>query len=161
MSSLGTGHSLVWSPIVPGALMLRRLAQLRSIFIGGETNTIRVILAIASLIFAAVLWYPSDDLFDTRQAWASMRAVAPGWVWGVIFFLHFVGVFWRQLDARPRPYVAFAINAYGLFIWFVMTGMTTQQIGQFSPANSLELTVLLAAFVALVRTGLNDEKISP
>jgi len=134
---------------------------LRRSLIETDTNTIRVLLAVSSLVFAVILWLPGDSLFQTRPAWQSMREVFSAFTWGFLFFAHFVGVTWRQLDDIPRPRVAFLINAYGLLVWFVMTGMVTTQVGELSPGSALELTVLAAAFVSLVRTGHNDEKVSP
>jgi len=142
--------------------MISFATKLRRILIEGDTNTIRVLLAVASLILAVILWVSGEDsVFYSRPAWEGMRAVFSANAWGALFFIHFVGVLWRQWDEIPRPRMAFLINAYGLFIWFVMTGMTTTTIGELSPGNSLELTILVAAFVSLVRTGLNDEKVSP
>lgn len=135
------------------------LAKTKTIFIEGDTNTIRVLLAVASLIFALDLWAPYPIFL--RPYWQPLAAVASQTGWGLAFFLHFILVMWRQYDDTPRPLTAFLINAYGLLLWFVVTGMLTQGTGNFAPTNSLELTVLLAGAVALVRTGLNDEKHSP
>lgn len=144
-------------PISPKAARLWRIA--RRVFIEGDTTTIRVLLAVASVGFTAGLWLPLHT-FD-RPGFAVMRAVMPEWAWGALFLLHAAGVAWRLIDPLPRVGWAFAVNAYGLFLWIVSTGLITSAVGEYSPGTAMEITVLLAAFVALIRTGLNDEQFTP
>lgn len=132
--------------------------KIRRAFIESDTNTVRVLIAIASFVYAVSLWL-TPDLFK-RDYWEPMRVFSEGtWAW--IFFTHFIGVAWRQFDTTPRPFIAFLISAYGLLVWFVTTGMLTQHSGHFAPTNALEATMIFAGLVALIRTGLNDDKISP
>lgn len=133
--------------------------MLREVFIYGDTTTIRVILAVASVGYTVGLWLPLHTF--ERKGYALMASISNEWVWGGAFLAHAMGVFWRIIDVVPRNGWAFAINAYGFGLWFVVTGMIMESIGEYSPGVAMELTVLAAAFIALVRTGLNDEKISP
>ena len=141
-----------------------------AIFWLSDTTTIRVLLGLASLGFTLGLWLPLDTFsqlpfagmascFNFKSVPISVRAHE--WVWGVLFLLHALGVSWRMFDLTPRIKWAFAINAYGLMLWLASTGLITQAVGKYTPALSLEVVVIMAAFVALVRTGLNDEQVSP
>lgn len=132
---------------------------LRVVFIEGDTNTIRVLLAGASFFYAAGLLLPLQTF--SRPAFVGMRELAPEWVWATLFALHAIGVGWRQVDLVPRPNWAFAINALGIGLWLLYIGLVTLAIGEYTPSTAMEITVLLAALVALVRTGFNDEPISP
>lgn len=129
------------------------------LFGGIDTNTIRVLIADASLVYAIILW-SLPNLFSSSPFWTPMRVFSEN-TWAGAFFSHFVGVLWRQVDDVPRPFVAFAISAYGLLLWFVTTGMLIQRTGHLAPTNALEVTMICAGLIALVRTGLNDDKISP
>jgi hypothetical protein len=131
----------------------------RQVFLYGDTTTIRVQLALASTGFAIGLLLPLHTF--EREAFRTMRALAPEWVWAIGFIVHSIGVFWRMVDLKPRLYWAFGINAFGLFLWILSSGLITQAIGVYSPGMAMELTVILAALVALIRTGLNDEQVTP
>lgn len=151
------------------ALRLRYLgAVCLRVFWYGDTVPIRVLMAVASLVFAAlVLAYP--DTFQ-RRAFVGMgtvvtqfeigRAIGPGVVWAFLFGLHGVGVFWRIVEARQRIAWAVAINWLGWFVWSTEIVLTSVSLGEFPAGNALALPALLALSVALVRTGLNDEKVS-
>lgn len=141
-----------------------------SVFWLGDTTTIRVQLGLASFGFTLGLWLPLDtfslqsfiglsNCFNFKSVPLSVRAHE--WVWGGLFLLHALGVSWRLVDLTPRIKWAFVINAYGLVVWITTSGLITQTIGRYTPALSLEVVVILAAFVALIRTGLNDEQLSP
>lgn len=130
------------------------------VFIEGDTHTIRVLMAVASIIFGVGLWLPLG-MFQ-RLPFAGMAEVMGEFQWGVLFVLHGVLVFWRTFDPVPRRWWAFWINAYGLVLWILYVGLVNKASGTFTIGTSMEITVLLAAFVALVRTGVNEhEKISP
>ena len=134
-------------------------ATVRRLVVEGDTTTIRVIMAIASLLYAIGLLVPIHTF--ARPSFAGMQALMPDWAWAVCFILHAVGVAWRLLDEVPRIAWAFAINAFGIAIWIMYTVLVTVTLGQYTPSTAMEITVLAAAIVALVRTGLNDEKFSP
>lgn len=132
----------------------------------GDTITIRTQLAIASIGFAVLLWL-HPDAFDRRgfqgmayafNQWTWTRAIGAVNCWGALFVLHGVGVFWRL---RERDIWAVAINALGFFLWLVSTALINVSVGELTPSTALEMTVIVAAGVALLRTGLNDENDRP
>lgn len=154
---------------------------LLAVFVYCDTTTIRAQMALASIAFAVgcipdALWPNSVHLFSLagwdihtpaplgvfdRPLYAGMRAVAPGWVWGLGFLAHAIGVVWRFLDTTRRVYWALAINALGSGLWFLSTALMTWQVGEFVPSVATEWVMVGALIVALVRTGLNEEKVSP
>jgi hypothetical protein len=142
---------------------LLRIGHVRSrtqeVFINGDATTIRVLLAWGSFFWALVLWWPTVTF--NRQAYTWMAYVAPEWVWGLAFILHWLGVIWRVYDPKPRVHWALGINAFGAFLWTFMEGCLFMSLGELSPSRALDWCVIVAAWVALARTGLNEGKGSP
>src|SRR3984885_858054 len=90
-----------------------------SVFDDADTSLIRVLLANASLLWAAfVIFFPST--FE-RPSYEIMRTVMPGQWWAYAFLIHFVGVYWRTYDPIPRILAGLIINAYGFVLWFFTT----------------------------------------
>lgn len=129
------------------------------VFWRADTTAIRALMAAASLAFAAGLWLPLHAF--SRSTFAGMAYVASADTWAGLLTLHAVGVLWRIYDPTSRAGVGFAINAFGIGLWTFSTGLIWYAVGEYSPAIGLEVTVLAAAFIALIRTGLNDEVSAP
>ena len=125
----------------------------------GDTSTIRVLLAASSFVFAFVLWLPLGTFH--RKAFLLMAGAASEFWWGLAFFAHFAAVCWRFVALKPSVPWAFVVNAYGVMLWTVSTGLINESIGEFTPSNSMEVVAILLAVIALIRTGLNDEAITP
>lgn len=139
------------------------------LFLFGDTIAIRVLMAAASIVFGSVL-IVHPDTFD-RKSFTVMalvvnqfdwgRALGPVVVWSALFYLHGFGVFWRIVERRARIGFAVAINWLGVVIWIAEFTLTNVALGEFAAGNALELPATVALFIALCRTGLNDEKIKP
>lgn len=139
------------------------------LFWRSDTTTIRVFIAVASLGFALILATHPDTfgrpsfsgMAQAFDQWSWSRAIGASNVWCVLFTLHGAGVLWRVWERRTRdvsrPYAAFAINALGFFVWLVSTWLIERAVGELSPGIALEITAVVAAGVAMLRTGLNDE----
>lgn len=128
---------------------------LRLVFLESDTTPLRLMLALGSLGWTIGLWLPLHT-FD-RPVFAWMRFAAGEWIWGAAFLLHFIGVTCRMLDTKERIHWAVAINAWGLFVWLMSTLAQTASVGEYSPAMALEWVACAAAFVSLLRTGMNEE----
>jgi hypothetical protein len=135
----------------------------------GDTIGIRVLMATASLLIA--LGFLLDHSTFDRPKFATMalvvnqfdygRMIGPAYVWALLFSLHGFGVFWRILEGRRRIFWAVAINWLGLVLWVAEVTLTIVALRTLPADNALALPAVVAMFIALVRTGLNDEKISP
>lgn len=124
-----------------------------------DTTAIRMLLAGGSVFFALGMFLPLHT-FD-RPLFRVMAYVATPHIWGWLFIIHALGVFWRIYDPRNRPGWGFAINAYGLGLWIFSTCLMYYAIGEYAPSSALEVAIILAALIALLRTGKNDEVTSP
>lgn len=129
---------------------------LKMLFIEGDTTTIRVLLGVASLGWTIGLWVQPLGTFE-RPIFIWMRAVANEWVWGGLFLLHFVGVFWRLIDTIERKNWAMAVNMLGFALWAASTSAQILAVGEYTPSTSLEIVATIALFVVMLRTGRNRE----
>jgi hypothetical protein len=136
---------------------IRRVTH--SVFNDADSSTIRLLLANASLVWAAIVWF-NPAVFE-RPSYDIMRAVAGHEVWSVAFLLHFLGVYWRTYDPVPRVVQGLIINGYGFMIWFFTTMSLNYYVGSPSPGTSAEFVLCLASAWALYKTGFNRELISP
>lgn len=128
------------------------------VFWRADTTAIRALMAVGSTFCAIGLLLPLHTF--ERPSFRAMAYVASEETWGGLLLLHALGVFWRIYDTRSRPGMAFAVNAVGIGTWMFSTCLIYYAVGEYSPATGMELAVILAALVALLRTGLNDE-VSP
>lgn len=129
-----------------------------SVFADADTSLIRILLANASLVWAAfVVMYPQTF---QRPPYEIMRAVASGNVWAAAFFIHFIGVYWRTYDPTARVVPGLIINGYGFVLWFFTTVSLNYYVGAPSPATAAELVLCGSAGWALYKTGFKRELIS-
>lgn len=128
-----------------------------SVFQDADTSLIRVLLANASLVWAAFVL--STNAFD-RPAYEIMRTVASGHVWAIAFLVHFVGVYWRTYDPSPRIVAGLIINGYGFVLWFFTSVSLNYYVGSLSPGTAAELVLCAASAWALYKTGFKRELIS-
>jgi hypothetical protein len=142
-----------------------RLVTLARVFFWyADTTTIRLQLALASLVWAfGLLLGPCDGIqcLGAGKGLRNLQAVATLNVWAMMFILHFVGVCWRLIDQRARPRWAIFVNAYGLAIWVYGTISIILGLGRLTAGTSLELVTCFFAAWALCRTGLNEEISTP
>lgn len=124
-----------------------------------DTVTIRVILASASLFFALAL-IGNSHMFD-RPSYEVMKQYGTEYCWAFAFFIHWLGVYWRLLDPMPRPHWALVVNTFGFTIWALMTLSINVALGSITPGTTLEWTMVAWSGLALYRTGLNKESLTP
>jgi hypothetical protein len=129
------------------------------VFSTSDTTTIRLLLANASLLWAAGLLI-DQDTFE-RSGYQVIRAFGGEYAWATWFLLHFVGVYWRLFDPRSRPNWALAVNTFGLFLWLTSTLSINIALGGFTTSTALEWTLCVASAWALFRTGLKKEVVTP
>lgn len=135
-----------------------RLVMLE-VFWYSDTTTVRLILAVSSFGYCMGFWLPLHTL--QRAPWTTLAAYGNSFTWGLAFMAHFVGVMWRILDTKSSVLWALAVNVWGLFIWAITTVLILITVGEYSPGMAMEITVIVAALVALIRTDLNREIASP
>lgn len=129
-----------------------------SVFRNADTVTIRLLLAMASIGFAACLVL-GDNVFE-RQGYHLMSKFGNEWWWAVLLVLHFLGVIWRVYDPIERIGWGLVINSLGFALWAVMTLFINLSLGAVTPGTALEWTLVFASGWALYRTGLHGETVS-
>lgn len=116
-----------------------------------DLHGVRMLLAMSELIWAVTLFWPGDTF--GRPTYSVMAAVAPEWLWGLIFLATAV-VQWRILISghyHGRFAVSFAaFNS--LLWWFVVVSM---YLSVYPPpaAISGELALAFGAAWVWVRSG--------
>lgn len=131
----------------------------KALFWNADTTTVRLILALSSLLFCIGLIIPGADF--TRPGFIVMADVAPQYVWAAGFFAHFLGLSWRFLDPVPRITWALIINALGLLLWLTSSLCINFAYHTFAPGTSAELVLCFFAGWSLLRTGLRQETLTP
>lgn len=137
-----------------------RMARL--VFYTADTTTVRMMLALASAGYAALLvvpfFIPGMQHYFARPSFALMAWIPGGeWTWFVLLMAHFVGVFWRIIEQKERMLVGMCVNALGFGLWLFSTIAITLGVGRASPTAALEWVIIIFAGWAFFRTGLGDE----
>ena len=131
----------------------------RSIYWNADTTTIRLIIALSSLIWTFPLLFRHG--IEKVPGFEVLFNLASPVQWAVGFMIHFVGISWRFLDPRPRIGWALAINSLGFALWFTSTAAVVYALRSLTPGASLEVVVCMFSAWALYRTGLRDEIVTP
>lgn len=127
-----------------------------------DTVTVRMILALASLLWSInAINHP--EAFG-QPAYSALRAFGSIYVtykvWSALFFLHFFASTWRIYDPVERKTWALVVNAYGLFIWLLVTISMNCAVGYVAVGTSVEWSLCMFASWALLRTGLRKETVT-
>ena len=153
------------------------MIQLRFFFIGGayqakdyfrneKPSIVRSILGVSSFVWAiSVIIQPGTfdrPNFVHIKTFLGMTEYLPAmWepeprtaeiIWGLMFFLHGLGL---ALIARYKPKTdtwPLLVNAYGLTLWMLTSLGLNWAVHAFSPGSSMEFTVCAFATWALYRT---------
>lgn len=131
----------------------------RSVFWQAHPTTIRMLLALSSAGWALCLL--GNPALLTMPQYRLMLQIMPPWLWAVAFTTHFIGVFWRVFDTKPRVRWALAINLLGCFLWFTLTICINTAAGYFIPGSCLEAVTCAFSAWALIRTGLGKDVGTP
>lgn len=124
-----------------------------------DTLTIRVVLALASIIWAIALLLGTQTF--ERPGWKILAVVSPEITWAILFLIFPLASAWRMVTPTYSRFWGLVINSYGFAIWFFTTLATNLAIGAFSPSTSLEWTILVAQGYVVVMTGLKKEVVTP
>jgi cytochrome c oxidase assembly factor CtaG len=79
--------------------------------------------------------------------------------WACLWTVHAVGMWWRVVANRPRPYMAFCINSLGVLLfsgaaYSIFFTLTFPLPAAIAP----DVVLALAAFWVMVRTSVNSEQ---
>ena len=128
---------------------------LRIAFITGDTGSVRILLGTASLGWTILLWMPLHTFERAQFSW--MGTLGPEWLWGALFLIHFLGIFWRVVDPVVRRNWDMGINVLGFTLWSASTSAQLLAQGYIDPSDCLEFVSTCALFVVMIRTGLGNE----
>lgn len=134
--------------------------RLWSLLAYSPTAPTRFMLALAASFWAALLYMPGDTF--ARPVYRLMAELAGDHAemkWAALWTAHAVGMWWRLVAKKPRPYTAFCVNSLGVLlfsgaaysIFFVMTFPIPAAIAP-------DVVLALAAFWVMVRTSVNSEE---
>jgi hypothetical protein len=153
----------VWRRTTAAVALPQRLgylvATVRLLFSRLDTFTIRFILASGSVLWAIGVFHWNGDPFE-RHGYEVLRAIAPSWLWGVMFMIHAAGVTWRLIELKERPYWHTAINYFGFCLWTVTTLASNISLGYYFPGSGMEIAMVLMSGFALAQTGLRKEPVT-
>lgn len=131
----------------------------RNVFWGAHPTTIRMLLALASMVWGLVLIFEANVL--SNWPYQYMLTIAAPWVWGLGFWVHFIGTFWRIFDRKSRVRWALFINGLGCFLWLTLTICINLRAGTFIPSSSLDAVTCVFSVWVLIRTGLGKDVGTP
>lgn len=142
-------------PIIVGVLW-----RLWSLVAYSDTTPTRFMLAFAASLWAMLLYLPGDTF--SRPVYRLMAELAgenAELKWAALWTVHAVGMWWRVVAKKPRPYIAFCINSLGVLLfsgaaYSIFFTLTFPLPAAIAP----DIVLALAAFWVMVRTSVNSEQ---
>ena len=125
------------------------------VFVSLDPKTIRVLLAAASFLWAAIAYpwpFIQQRMFDL-PGYQVLRLLAPVQFWCVLFVMHGLGVAWRFYEGKERPMWQNVVNGFGFALWAFVTGTLNLSTGAVTPGSALEWIAVVLALWAFVLTG--------
>ena len=133
------------------------LTRLRYIILCSSMKSVRFTIAVSSLIFAILLWWPGTLFTPARGTYRLMSEIADENVWGLVFFIHAIASLYTLLFNRYCR-IGFVLDALlGAVVWTVATVACFASHWKYGTtyappaAMSAEVGVLLAAWWYLAR----------
>lgn len=130
--------------------MKEHLLVLRAVISALDTRTAKLLVALASLLWAFALVI-GPQTFD-RQAYVFVSFVSNETVWAGVFFLHTLGVLYCLLNPERPQMVALVVNCYGFAIWFFNTLATNLAVMALSPSSSMDWVMVGAQAWVVLKT---------
>lgn len=136
------------------------LYRLRWILLYGHTSPLRLLLGIASLCWAALLFAPGETFL--RPLYPIMAHLASEPHWAAAFAVHGLFVLWLLINPRPYPVLAVVTHTIGLML-FSASGFCLFLARPWPlPASAgVDLSFALAALWVLIRNALNGDADDP
>ena len=133
------------------------MSRLRYIMWHSDLEATRFSLALGSLLWAALLFWPGDLFSPTRKTYELMAYIAPEQVWGSLFLLQGTVMVYSLLWGY-RSRLSFIVDALlGCVLWTVSTAACFishyQSFETYQPpaAMAYEVMAALASWWCLVR----------
>jgi len=121
-----------------------------AIFTEVDTMTVRIVMGWASMVFAALL-LASQQPF-TKEAYGIMEALAPQWVWALVFLSYGFGTVFLVYSKKHRFSWNLGFNIYGFLLWgFCLISMVVA-LGYISPIMAPYLLLIPLMGWSIVRT---------
>jgi len=118
---------------------------LSPIFFEYDTQTLRMLMAAASLVFAGALL--SSPVPFTKEAYSIMEWVGGQWLWATMFMLYGMVTMFLVTYERHNEMWNLAFNIYGFILWGFYTLSVNLAVGYFAPTTALPtVTVILMAW---------------
>lgn len=131
--------------------------RLKYILWQSDLEATRLGLAIGSLLWAALLFWPGELFAPSRTTYALMGSIAPEEIWGALFALQGTTMFYSLLYGYKSKVTYAADALLGCWLWTASTVACFmshyQSLGTYQPpaAMSYEVIGALASWWCLVR----------
>lgn len=125
-------------------IVLTGWLNFKKIMFEGDLSLVKLSIAIASLLWAAMLFAPGAT-FD-RQTYSIMLHTMSELAWAWLFLLHGVISLWAVIWQRTDKWLAVGDNILGSMLW---TGSCYMMIMAFAPTDPLPAAVGANSVLAL------------
>lgn len=95
--------------------------SMKSIMLNSSMRSVRFTIALSSLVFALLLWWPGTLFTAGRTTYRLMAEIAPENVWGVAFFIHFIFATRTLIWCQYNRWTFIGDAVWGAVIWTVAT----------------------------------------
>lgn len=151
-------------------LLLRRIATLRarlvSLIVKSDTTAVRFLLATAGVLWAVILWLPTDSF--SRPSYAYMKSLSSllgadhaQTKWAVLWSVYGILKLWRVFTSTPRPTAALVVNSLGVLLFgaavYCIFASAIDKNGAFPHSAATAIVCFIAAIWILIRTQVNSE----
>lgn len=132
------------------------LGRLWSLIAYSDTTPTRFSLAMSSAVWAVMLFLPGDTF--ERPVYRYMALLGPEWLWGFLWALYSVLMFWRVFSSTKRSRWAIVTNILGMMLYWCTTVAVYLTLTYPVPAAlAVDIVMSLCAAWVLIRTNVNPE----
>lgn len=113
--------------------------------------TTRLLIALSSLTWALLLFYPGELFTVSRKTYSIMAMIAPEEVWGMLFAVHGVAAFWALNKCLDRRLTMILDASLGCLLWTTSTAACfaahwTGNFFTYTPPAAMSGEVWIAVF---------------
>lgn len=91
--------------------------RLRHMLMYGDLSMAKLILSLASILWALLLFWPGDTFGPTRTTYSLMAHWMSEMTWGALFLVHGVLSFWAILWCRNDAWLVIGDCVLGALLW--------------------------------------------
>lgn len=124
------------------------LDRVISLLLDTDTKGARFVLMVASFFWTVLLLAPGNGF--ERSIYAPMNAMAPDWVWGLFFLIHFCSTLFSSFTSISCKPLLVLEGLLGLALYTASTMSAMLALDSAAPLFSPGIACTVAAFWVLV-----------